>query len=306
MKVLKVVGIVLVVILVIFALLITISFFALRHAVNGYMAENGYMDFETMMMDILNSAGGESQAPQEATVIMSQPAIATPNPTPVPQQGQLPAAWATVFGGTPTSTTAPASVIVTVMTPHDEFPVNNVYDEHSIVTIQTALNSAGIPTEVDGEYGPTTAKNVTLFQIRNRLETDGVFGSGSAGAAKITLSQMRNYHYEENLPYVAEKRATDGYLVYITTYKDYTNTGSFPRMTLFKKVDGYWRYQWSTVITVNGNTSEFDIVPYGVHTLGEGLLSNGTFTIDQDRLSEVYFNCSANTILVIDNRNYTP
>jgi peptidoglycan hydrolase-like protein with peptidoglycan-binding domain len=47
---------------------------------------------------------------------------------------------------------------------------------YPVKSIQTYLTRAGIPTTVDGAYGPGTAANVKTFQTKYGLLSDGIVG----------------------------------------------------------------------------------------------------------------------------------
>jgi Putative peptidoglycan binding domain len=55
----------------------------------------------------------------------------------------------------------------------------------SVEAVQQALTSAGIPTTVDGTYGPRTTANVTLFQQQRALPPTGIVDEETAIALGV-------------------------------------------------------------------------------------------------------------------------
>lgn len=70
-----------------------------------------------------------------------------------------------------------------------------VYNGYNVMSIQTALTRAGIPTTVDGIYGPQTTANVRTYQQRNGLTVDGIVGPQTWGHMSPLLSSAATFSY---------------------------------------------------------------------------------------------------------------
>lgn len=62
---------------------------------------------------------------------------------------------------------------------------------HEVVTLQFLLRGAGINTAIDGSFGPGTERSVRAYQVANKLDNDGVVGSGTVGVLLKTYNNPK-------------------------------------------------------------------------------------------------------------------
>ncbi|MBQ8996955.1 peptidoglycan-binding protein [Candidatus Saccharibacteria bacterium] len=234
---------------------------------------------------------------QGGTVTFVPSATPTPTPTPVPEQPVfIPGLYGTgaTVGASALEPTSPTATPVSAT-----FPAQNAYDFLSVVQIQQALNLAGLTTSVDGGYGPETATSIRQFQSVQHLgNIDGVTGPETAQALGVELNVVRNYHYEADLETIARSSSSD-YLYYIATYNGATLT------QFHRNADGTWQRNWSTPVSFNLSTDLSATNSLGIHTLASGF-PTGLFGVNNDTANQLVSTCPTGTLLVIDDRNFTP
>lgn len=69
------------------------------------------------------------------------------------------------------------------------------FNGYNVQAIQNALNVAGIPTTIDGIYGPQTTGNVRAYQSRYGLTVDGVVGPQTWGHMSSLTDASSTFEY---------------------------------------------------------------------------------------------------------------
>jgi len=69
------------------------------------------------------------------------------------------------------------------------------FNGYNVMSIQNALTVAGIPTSIDGIYGPQTTANVRTFQSRFALTVDGIVGPQTWGRMSSQAAAASTFSY---------------------------------------------------------------------------------------------------------------